>query len=643
MSSLEATGHPQLDSRQGSRNREPPGLLLVVAAAFALRVYRLGYQSLWGDEAYSVWRASKDFIALTQEAHVEGTLPPLYYWLLHFWMPLAGQSEFAVRYLSLLFGVLTVPVAYCFVRRIFDPLTGLYAALVFAAAPFLVYYSQEARMYAQVTFFVLLSSCLLVRLTDRGDAPTGRARRTLWVAYALANVAALLSHYFGGFVVLAQALYFGVFWWRHRVDGREWVASQLAAGLLLAPWVIYIWSALQRTGDLVSRFGIGLDTIADRVLRAFSLGMSVAPKDAPTLLFGFVVLALIGLASLRTLKGAFLGLYVVVPVLVTYVISFAPQVDWPRYFIMASPGFYALLARGMSVLHKGLPVLGLIGFLTVAVPSLVSLNNYYFDPRYARFDFRGQMAEVEAPNGKQEAIIVNDLRQEAFSYYYKGLKPYSKVPREGVEGRPEIEAELARLAAGNEALWLVKYMPPDYDPDNAIERWLAFNAYKVNDNWVQNIHFHYYLAPKLDLTRGGPNYRPFEASFDDNVTLLGSAFTGAVLHPGDTLGVALYWQVRGRVPQDYKVFIHVLDAREDKIAQSDSQPVVDFSPTTSWKAGDVIEDKRGLRLSKDAKPGEYRVLVGLYSGATGARLRITPSDGSPGADSVVAGTIMVEP
>ena len=64
--------------------------------ALALRFYRLTAESLWYDEAYSVWSSAMDIASprILWEWQIEF---PLYYWLLHVWMRLFGQGESAVR------------------------------------------------------------------------------------------------------------------------------------------------------------------------------------------------------------------------------------------------------------------------------------------------------------------------------------------------------------------------------------------------------------------------------------------------------------------------------------------------------------------------------------------------------------------
>ncbi|MCX7839127.1 MAG: glycosyltransferase family 39 protein, partial [Anaerolineae bacterium] len=155
-----------------------------VLLAFVLRVFRLDAQSLWYDEAFSVYLAHFDLatIAARTAADIQ---PPLYYFLLHFWITFAGDSEFALRFLSLVFGVLTIPLMYVTARRLFDATTACIATLIAALAPLYVWYAQEARMYTLITFLLLLSSYTLWRaLTESPLAARW------WIVFTLANIAA---------------------------------------------------------------------------------------------------------------------------------------------------------------------------------------------------------------------------------------------------------------------------------------------------------------------------------------------------------------------------------------------------------------------------------------------------------------------
>ena len=92
--------------------------LILLLVAFALRVFRLDFQGLWYDEAFSVYLAHFSLADITARTAAD-IQPPLYYYLLHFWIVLAGDREFALRFFSLFFGVLTVPLMFVTARRLF--------------------------------------------------------------------------------------------------------------------------------------------------------------------------------------------------------------------------------------------------------------------------------------------------------------------------------------------------------------------------------------------------------------------------------------------------------------------------------------------------------------------------------------------
>ncbi|MFB0536733.1 MAG: glycosyltransferase family 39 protein, partial [Anaerolineae bacterium] len=146
--------------------------LVITLLALALRLYRLGAQSLWYDEGVSVYLSRMSLPQLTAWT-ADDIQPPLYYYLLHFWLPLFGQfsSEFVVRFPSLFFGVLTVPLMYRMGQHLFGTMAGLLAALLAAISPLYLWYSQETRMYTMLTFLCLLSSYLLLKVLERRAPP----------------------------------------------------------------------------------------------------------------------------------------------------------------------------------------------------------------------------------------------------------------------------------------------------------------------------------------------------------------------------------------------------------------------------------------------------------------------------------------
>ena len=145
-------------AREGDRHGLPGGERLwagaLVLLAVALRFYRIDGQSLWSDEGTSVVLALRDLGAITRGAALD-IHPPLYYYLLHFWMTAFGSGEIAVRALSALLGAATVWLTWLLGRRLFSAPVGLAAALLLALSPLHVQYSQETRMYVLATLLAL--------------------------------------------------------------------------------------------------------------------------------------------------------------------------------------------------------------------------------------------------------------------------------------------------------------------------------------------------------------------------------------------------------------------------------------------------------------------------------------------------------
>ncbi|MHB1319014.1 MAG: glycosyltransferase family 39 protein, partial [Anaerolineae bacterium] len=176
-------------------------LIALLALSLGLRLYRLDSQSLWNDEGTSVALAQRDVATILRNA-ADDIHPPLYYLTLRGWVRAFGVTEFAVRSLSVLMGVLVVGGTYLLARQLLSSTCALLAALFAALSPFQVYYSQEARMYIGGTLAALALVAACNALFTRWDR---RPSLVSWpaVAVAVAGVAALYTHYYGGTVLLA--------------------------------------------------------------------------------------------------------------------------------------------------------------------------------------------------------------------------------------------------------------------------------------------------------------------------------------------------------------------------------------------------------------------------------------------------------
>ena len=95
----------------------------------------------------------------------------------------------------------------------------------------------------------------------------------------------------------------------------------------------------------------------------------------------------------------------------------------------------------------------------------------------------------------------------------------------------------------------------------------------------------------------------------------------------ESLSITLYWKSERATPQDYSVFIHLLDANGNLVAQHDGAPQNGAAPTSWWMPGDVIVDPHQVIVPADLASGRYTVELGVYDSASGARLPIFDATG----------------
>lgn len=202
----------------------------ITLLAAALRFATLGDQSYHHDEIVTAVRVlGGGFGKAMNAVGYSESAPPLYYAIAWAWTQLFGTGEFALRSVSALAGVATVPVAYLIGERLRGRGAGLFTAALVAVNPMLLWYSQEARAYSLFALFAAVSFLYFLRALDGG----GRRDTILW---GVASALALATHYFAFFALLAEVI------WLLRRRGREvvpGVAIIALAGLALAPLVIH--------------------------------------------------------------------------------------------------------------------------------------------------------------------------------------------------------------------------------------------------------------------------------------------------------------------------------------------------------------------------------------------------------------------
>ncbi|HUX88671.1 MAG TPA: glycosyltransferase family 39 protein [Chloroflexota bacterium] len=121
-----------------------------------------------------------------------------------------------------------------------------------------------------------------------------------------------------------------------------------------------------------------------------------------------------------------------------------------------------------------------------------------------------------------------------------------------------------------------------------------------------------------------------DVAFVNGIHLLGYAVQPATAGPGQSIQLTLYWQTTRPISQSFTVFSHVLDAKNQVVAQHDGIPVDAQRPTTTWAPGETLVDRHVLVVQANAPIGASQLEIGLYDAKTGQRLKT-----SDGADRVL--------
>ncbi len=634
------------------RDIEMAILAVILLLALGLRLYRLDAQSLWNDEGTSVALAQRNWITIARNAAAD-IHPPLYYYMLHLWIGLAGTSEFAVRSLSALGGVVLVAGTYFLARRLFGAAAGLLAALFSALSPFQVYYSQETRMYIAVTLLGLLSMLAYERLL----AVLARPRPASgWSAlYGLTTLMALYTQYYAFALLLAQnaGLAAWLLWrrWKQHAPWSQigqlvlgWGALQVAILLCYLPWLAMAWPSLRNwpaVGERLSPGGLALD-----VVRHFALGPTTENR-ARVRLTGLALglLALPGVWPLmaknrgeREARGAaLLLLYLLVPILAMIALSLQRPMYKPKLLLLATPPFYILQAQGIVTLGRWAARLararwvqvglGALLALAVCAAQALPLDHLYHDPRYARDDYRGIVAYIQATAGPRDAILINAPAQiETVNYYYNAqrvrgaLLAEYPLPEQRPINTAHAEAVLERIVARHARIYAILWATQESDPDRFIESWLDRRCYKAMDSWFGNVRLAVYTAP---IAPTGEIAHPADYILGQNIRFLGHTLLTPQPRPGDILQLTLFWQATAPIAERYKVFVHLVDAQGRIMAQRDSEPAGDSRITSAWPVGEVIADNYGLFIPPGSPAGEYSLRIGMYGLFDGRRLPVS--------------------
>ncbi len=604
--------------------------LALTLFALALRAYHLDFQSLWSDEGISLLRAQQSIPELLREMPVEHA--PGYFVLLHGWIALVGESDYALRFPSLWASVLALPLLYRLGADLGSRRAGAAAAFLFSVNPFQVWYAQEARMYSWMLASALVATWAMWRLC------TGQRARLQWgVVYALSVAAVVYLHHYGALTPLAHAVC--LFIWliaarlapSARRAARSWLTAAGAAFLLYLPWLPRALGILEFPGW---RAPADPWQIPGRYLAAYTLGDAMPAPWRPWLAALYLALAAMGVVAWRQVDrrrraaagavsaSALLLAATFVPWAAAFALALRTPDFHERYTIAISGPLLLLAAGGLALVERPVaspsrkPRRALNGLLAAAVlagllaASGAALHRLYTDSSLHKPDYRAAALRIAAAEQPGDIILVDGPDpQKVFLHYYRGPAPVHDLRELQDASKEEIDAALGELTRGARRAWGLRY----FHPPAAIQAWLAKHGWPAAASEHNGIYVTLYgleagwarreaITPNLAF---GPSLILTEVEIDDL----------SALQAGDLVRVTTHWYVRAALP-DLKFSLRLQDASGRVWAAEDYVPRDWLSPTSKWKVDNETFDPHGLLLPPDLPPGLYGVTLRLYDATT---------------------------
>lgn len=650
-----------------------PSLFLVLflaAFGFALRTHRLDAQSLWLDEGLSVIFARPDLATMLPQLIVRDIHPPLYEVLLHFWMQLAGDSEFSVRFLSVIFGVMLVPAVFRLGVELFRGdeddgrealVAGLLAGALVAVSPFLVYYSQEARNYIVVTFWSVTATYALWRALKAG-------KRRMWLGYSLAAALTVYSHYYGVFVLAFHFVYLVLTWRQQRGRWRAWFLSMVGAALLFLPWLMGFWGQFQNLWLHPDYWPGTIDflTMTVRTFGSFIAGSSGALGSlGPVLaLFGLLLVAgfavLLFRGGLNVSRGeVYAVLYAVVPLLAVYAITARNPKFAERYLIMISPAFYLLLARGLAALY-GLSIrqgstvrwlkstsaaFCLLGSVAVLGFSTNGAVDVLYGAAGVKDDHRGAISYIEANARPGDKVLLVRNTYHTFEYYYDGDLPWEGFDPSGNGdvSLGHVSDRLNQIVPGNKRIWLLLWQENVVDPTQTVSGLLGkfCNEVPVPQQFT-GVELKLYEVPD-DVSFSPQPSQALTVEYENGVRLLGFDQARATAKPGEKVEIAFYWQPKRQIAEEFSVSLALLDAR-GLTWNAEGQPASGhYRPPTRWEPEGVVRGRVAVTVPPGTPPGRYSLELNLFDKATLKELSRVEENGQPVGTRLIVTEVEVLP
>lgn len=602
--------------------RKRAAALALIYLVLALLTAGIRVMHMHPDEHLVYFFTRSDLGFLVSYLAQQDSHPPLWFSSFWLWRQVAGESEFAGRFYSVLLTALTLSLVYRLGRRWFGAdRFGLYAVALLGVNAFFFTYALEIRPYALIMLLVTASVWLLQCWLSHG-------RWRLALLYGVTVAAMLYVHYFLFVLIAIQAMY-AFIWFARQPARRQLVQAVGAGGVALLLWLPWLPSALfqvnnvrmaELTGGTARGIvGAGTTTVATSWTAVAELAGWVS--NGWPLLYGAALL--LGAALLWQRAGWWLALaWALGAPALSLLLNTVIAIYTPRYVVYMVVGLALAVGAGLAALPRWArtPALAVVLLL-----SLWTLPAHLPDQAPLR-DIYTRMSALAQPGDAvffDQTDIDTHFVQWQVQHYLSPALYASRVN--------SVEQAQQHRRVWYAADWFLSR--PDAQSRFAeLERThplqLVLGDCGQRRPWC-------YL---VQLMEAPPHVQG--QVFGDEL-----AFHGADIDAVTRQRVALrlWWSVAQPPRLDYSIGLHLLDGDGRLVAQADG-PIHDqyagFQPvqTSQMEPGRFYIDHRALALPSGLPPDAYRLALVVYQPWDGARLRLVN-----GADMIQLDTLPLPP
>lgn len=441
-----------------------------------LRLYNLGFNSLWLDEAATYSFAKLSFIEIWEITAGGEYNPPLFHWVEHF-MLFFGNNEVILRFIPAMLGILTIPLFYLIGKEFLDRNTGILAAALLTFSPFHLFYSQDARAYSMVLFFISLSLyCYLLAFRSND--------KKFWALFGLFSALAFWTHFYS-MIITGTLILFAIIINAEKIrrDAKELIPLLISLVVFVSlglPLIIVTVRLFLIRTSAPPTYGIqGFGIITESIQQFFGYNLFSALFLSILLIMGFIQIF-----KIDKIKFFLFVSIIIVTFLASWGLSYKmPMI--PRYLIFMLPIFFIGVAAGFRLIYSAINnrwfiYLIIAAIILIATPFMIS---YYSS--FSKEDWRGFSKNIESMTKNGDLVVfAPGYISLPFDYYY------SNTTDNTVEFGANTRNDLEKISSskGNSSVFII--LTSDIfatDPGGGSLQYLKENATFAGQNTGINL------------------------------------------------------------------------------------------------------------------------------------------------------------